>query len=76
MPRDKKSRDIPIAPLDRLIRKVGVERVSEGASFALGEILESIGKDIAERSKEIAAHTGRKTITEKDIRLAYSLWRK
>jgi histone H3/H4 len=76
MPRDKRTRNIPIAPLDRLIRKVGIDRVSESASTALGEILEDIGKDIAERSKEIALHAGRNTITEKDIKLAYSLWKK
>jgi histone H3/H4 len=76
MPRDKRTRNIPVAPLDRLIRKVGIDRVSESASTALGEILEDIGRDIAERSKEIALHAGRKTITEKDIKLAYSLWKK
>lgn len=76
MPREKSSRNIPVAPLDRVIRKAGAERVSEQAAIALGDILEDLGLEIAKRAKELAEFAGRKTITAKDIQLAYKQWRR
>ncbi|MHA1506595.1 MAG: histone family protein [Candidatus Asgardarchaeia archaeon] len=76
MPRERAERNIPIAPLDRLIRKANAERVSEKAAAALGEILEELGLEIAKRARELAEFAGRKTVTDKDIRLAYKHWRK
>ena len=42
----------------------------------LAHILEEIGEYISRRAFEITAHTGRKTITDKDIELAYKQWGK
>ena len=41
---------IPVAPVSRLIREAGAERVSESARDALAEILESYGKEVAEEA--------------------------
>ncbi len=76
MKTDKKNEDrvIPIAPLDRLIRKANAERVSESAAKELGIILEELGKEIANRANDLAKHANRTTVKDSDIRLAYKQW--
>ncbi len=75
MPRSKKERIIPVAPVDRLIRKAaGAGRVSDKGAEKLAQILEEVGELLAKRAYEITDHTGRKTITDKDIELAYKQW--
>ncbi len=76
MKTDKKNdeRVIPIAPLDRLIRKANAERVSESAAKELGIILEELGKEIAIRANDLAKHANRTTVKDADIRLAYKQW--
>lgn len=73
---DKKNEDrvIPIAPLDRLIRKANADRVSESAAKELGMILEELGKEIAMRANDLAKHANRTTIKDTDIKLAYKQW--
>ncbi|MHA1681548.1 MAG: histone family protein [Promethearchaeota archaeon] len=70
------NRVIPIAPLDRLIRKANAERVSESAAKELGVILEQLGKEIADRAIDLAKHANRATVKDSDIKLAYKQWRK
>lgn len=74
MPRSRKERIIPVAPIDRLIRKAGAGRVSDKGAEKLAQILEEVGENLARRAFEITEHTGRKTITDKDIELAYKQW--
>ncbi len=62
--------DLPIAALDRLIRKAGAERVSEDAAEELGRILEEVSLDISKQAIELARHAKRKTVTGEDIKLA------
>jgi histone H3/H4 len=62
--------DLPIAAIDRLIRKAGAERVSEEAAIELGKIISEVGIDIAKQAIELAKHAKRKTITREDIQLA------
>ncbi|MEX2681241.1 MAG: histone family protein [Candidatus Sigynarchaeota archaeon] len=69
------NRVIPIAPVDRLIRKTNAERVSESAAKELGIILEELGKEIALRAADLAKHANRTTVKDIDIRLAYKQWR-
>ncbi|MHA1960931.1 MAG: histone [Candidatus Thorarchaeota archaeon] len=76
MPRARKDRIIPVAPIDRLIRKTGANRVSDRGAEKLAQILEEVGEYLAKRAHQITEHTGRKTITDKDIELAYKQWNK
>ena len=63
-------RIIPVAPVDRLIRNAGAKRVSQDAGEKLAEVLEEIGKRIAEDAIRFAQHSKRNTVTESDIQLA------
>ncbi len=61
---------IPYAPVERLIRSAGAERVSETAGVALAEILEQYGLEIAEEAVVLTKHAKRKTVKAEDIKLA------
>ncbi|MFW9871031.1 MAG: histone [Candidatus Thorarchaeota archaeon] len=75
MPRARKDRIIPVAPIDRLIRESGAGRVSDKGAEELARILEEIGKIISKRAFALTDHAGRKTITDKDIKLAFDQWK-
>ncbi|MFV9676333.1 MAG: histone family protein [Methanosarcinales archaeon] len=62
-----KMAQLPIAPVTRLVRNAGAERVSEEASAALVEILEAEGETIAKKAVSLAKHAGRKTVKKEDI---------
>ena len=63
-------RGIPLAAMERIMKKAGADRVSEDAKVALKEVLEDIAEEIAEAALKVALHTGRKTIKAKDVKLA------
>jgi DNA-binding protein len=56
--------------MDKIMREAGAMRVSDNAKVALAEELEEMALKISAEAKKLAEHTGRKTVTEKDIRLA------
>jgi histone H3/H4 len=64
---------IPLASVDKLIRKGGAERVSEDAARLLGEHLELLATDIAREAINLAEHAKRKTIKAEDIKLAWKM---
>ncbi len=75
MPRARKDRIIPVAPIDRLIRESGAGRVSDKGAEELARILEEIGKILSKRAFALTEHASRKTITDKDIKLAFEQWK-
>ncbi|MBC7219625.1 MAG: NFYB/HAP3 family transcription factor subunit [Hadesarchaea archaeon] len=62
--------ELPIAAIDRVIRKSGAKRVSEDAAIALAEVLEERAMQIASEAAKLAEHAGRRTVRDVDIRLA------
>jgi histone H3/H4 len=61
---------LPLASVDKLIRKAGAHRVSEGAAKELGARLEETAVEVAREAITLANHAGRKTVKAEDIKLA------
>lgn len=62
--------EIKVAPMHKLIKRAGAERVSEESAIALGKALEEIGVKVAKEALDFARHAGRKTIKARDIEIA------
>jgi len=62
--------ELPIAPIGRIIKNTGAERVSDDAREALAKFLEEQGEIIAAESVKLAKHAERKTVKASDVELA------
>jgi histone H3/H4 len=62
--------EIAVAPMHRLCKKAGADRVSEAAAKGLAKVLEEIGVKIAKEALDYAVHSGRKTVKAEDIEIA------
>ncbi len=62
--------EIAVAPMQRLCRKSGADRVSEAAAKELAKALEDIGLKIAKEALDFSMHAGRKSIKVEDIEIA------
>jgi len=62
--------ELSVAPMHRLCKKAGAERVSETAAKELAKSLQDIGIKIAKEALGYAMHAGRKTIKSEDIEIA------
>lgn len=61
---------ISLSAMEKVLKRIGAERVSDSGKEALREVLENYGEEIGKRAWELAKHSGRKTIRSTDIRLA------
>lgn len=58
---------VPLAAIERVARKAGVERISSDAVRELQKTLDEIGLELAREAAAAARHAGRKTITAEDV---------
>ncbi len=66
----KNMSEIPKAPIARIIKESGAERVSEDAKAELAAYLEEVARDVAKEANQVAKIAKRKTIKAEDIKLA------
>lgn len=64
--------ELPIAPIGRIIKNAGAERVSADAKETLSKIMEEQGEEIVIGAFKLAKYAGRKTVQTSDIELAFS----
>ncbi|MCK5107583.1 MAG: NFYB/HAP3 family transcription factor subunit [Nanoarchaeota archaeon] len=63
-------RGIPLAAMEKIIRKSGNVRVSDSAKEELRNILVEKAEEITKKARMLSNHAGRKTIKEEDVKLA------
>ncbi|MBQ6512829.1 histone family protein [Methanobrevibacter sp.] len=62
--------EIPKAPIARIIKDAGAERVSEDAKAELAAYVEEVAREVAVEANKVAKIAKRKTIKADDIKLA------
>lgn len=60
---------LPLAPLKRIAKKSGVDRMSDDAVEEMRDVVEEIAEEIAEDAVVATRHAGRKTVKLRDIKL-------
>jgi histone H3/H4 len=70
MAQQRNTHIIPRATAARILMKAGARRVSAPAVNEFSELIQKIAEEIGEQAVKIAKHSGRKTVHEKDIKLA------
>lgn len=61
---------LPLAAMEKILKKSGAERVSDKAKAALKDVVEEKAELIAAQAVKLAIHAGRKTVKSGDIKLA------
>jgi histone H3/H4 len=59
--------NLPLATVERILRDAGAKRVSKQAREEFAGWMEKLTSDIAIEAGEFAEHSGRRTITDRDI---------
>ncbi len=62
--------ELPLAPIERILKKAGASRVSREACEEFASVIEEITYELAAETAALARHAGRKTVLAKDVKLA------
>ena len=62
--------ELPLAPMGRIMKNAGAERVSPEAERVLAKLMEEMAKEISEEAIKCAKHAGRVTIKASDIEMS------
>lgn len=63
-------KDLQLAPMHRMIKKGGADRVSDEAAKELRKVLEEVGVRISREALDFTKHAHRKTVKAEDIQIA------
>lgn len=63
-------KELPYAPLERILRKAGAKRVSKTAVKEFANVIADYSHDLSAEAAAFAKHAGRKTILTSDVRMA------
>lgn len=61
---------LPLAPIERILKKAGAGRVSKEACEEFANVVEEVAFELAAETAALAGHAGRKTVLAKDVKLA------
>lgn len=61
---------LPVAGMEKLLKKAGAARVSQDAKEALRDVLEEYALGLGAKAIKFAQHSGRKTVKSSDVKLA------
>jgi len=61
---------LPNAPVERILRNAGAERVSKDAVEELRNALEDLGEEISRDAIKMAEHAERNTVKAEDVDMA------
>lgn len=61
---------LPLKTIERVLRDAGAKRVARPATQEFAKYLENLTAEVSKEAGDLAEHSGRKTITEKDMNLA------
>lgn len=63
---------LPLAAMEKLLKKAGAPRVSDDAKEALKDVLEEHALELGKKAVKFSLHSGRKTVKAADVRLAHT----
>lgn len=59
--------ELPLAPLKRIMKQAGAERVADDGVEAMRDVIEEKVIELSEDANRFAQHAGRKTIKKEDV---------
>ncbi|HDJ96698.1 MAG TPA: histone [Candidatus Aenigmarchaeota archaeon] len=63
-------KELPLTPLERILKKAGSKRVSKSGAEAFAEVLTEYALKLSKEAVKFAEHAGRKTLLERDVKMA------
>lgn len=59
--------ELPLAPIKRIMKKAGAERVADDAVEAMADVLQQEAVALSKQANKFAAHADRKTVKKEDV---------